>query len=79
MTYYSIDLLTKEIKFVKSKLEDFEVETFLDGQVNDKHYSKESNPKITILEILVYKTQPEIKKSKIFTRFNFVTKLCLQE
>ena len=26
------------------------------------------------MEILVYKTQPEIIKSKIFMRFNFITK-----
>ena len=39
----------------------------------------ESNPKITILEILVYKMQLEIIKSKIFTRFNFIAKLCSQE
>ena len=37
-------------------------------------YSKKSNPKITILEIFVYKIQPEIIKSKIFTHFNFITK-----
>ena len=39
-------------------------------------YTKKTNPKITILEILVYKIQPEIMKSKIFTRFNFITKPC---
>ena len=37
-------------------------------------YSKKTNPKITILEILVYKIQPEIIKSKIFPRSNFITK-----
>ena len=32
---------------------------------------------MTILEILVYKIQPEIMESKIFTCFNFITKpLC---
>ena len=45
----------------------------------DKKYTKKTNPKITILEILVYKIQPEIMKSKIFTRFNFITKPCSQE
>ena len=29
--------------------------------------------------ILVYKVQPEIIKSKIFTRFNFITKPCSHE
>ena len=43
------------------------------------HFSKKTNPKITILEILVYKAQPEIIKYRNFTRFNFVTKPCLQE
>ena len=43
-------------------------------------YTKKTNPKITILEILLYKIQSEIMKSKIFTRFNscehgFVIKL----
>ena len=43
-------------------------------------YTKKTNPKIPILEILLYKIQPEIMKSKIFTRFNscehgFVIKL----
>ena len=33
-----------------------------------------TNPKITILEILVNKIQPKIIKSKIFTYFNFITK-----
>ena len=42
-------------------------------------FHKKSNPKITILEILVYKAQAEIIKYKIFTRFNFVTKPCLHE
>ena len=42
-----------------------------------KKYTKKTNPKMTILEILVYKIQPEIMKSKTFTRFNFITKqLC---
>ena len=40
---------------------------------------KKTNLKITILEILVYKIQPEIMKSTIFTRFNFITKPCSQE
>ena len=31
---------------------------------NFKKYSKEANPKITILEILVYKIQPEINTCK---------------
>ena len=44
-----------------------------------KNYSKITNPKITILEILVYQIQPEIIKSKFFTRFNFITKPCSQE
>ena len=39
----------------------------------------ESNPKISILEILVYKMQLEIITSKIFTRFNFIAKPCSQE
>ena len=43
----------------------------------DKKYTKKTNPKITILEILVYKIQPEIMQSKIFTRFNFITKPCV--
>ena len=38
-----------------------------------------TNPKITILKIVIYKTQPEIIKSKIFTRFDFITKPCSQE
>ena len=42
-------------------------------------YCKKTKPKITILEILVYETQPEIIKSKIFKRFNFITKPCVQE
>ena len=46
---------------------------------NFKKYTKKIYPKITILEILVYKIQPEIMKSKIFTRFNFITKPCSQE
>ena len=46
---------------------------------SNKLYSKKTNPKITILEILVYKIQPEIIKSKIFTRFNSMTKPCSQE
>ena len=34
-------------------------------------------PQITILEILVWKIQPEIRKSNVSTRFNFITKwLC---
>ena len=37
-------------------------------QTNQIH-NKKTNPKIIILEILVYKIQPEIIKSKIFTRF----------
>ena len=40
---------------------------------------KKTNLKIAILEILVYKIQPEIMKSTIFTRFNFITKPCSQE
>ena len=40
---------------------------------------KKTNPKITILEILAYKIQPEIIKSKIFTHFNFITNPCSQE
>ena len=32
-----------------------------------KKYSKKTNPKITVLEILVNKIQPEITKFKIFT------------
>ena len=36
------------------------------------------NSKITILEMLVYKTQSEIK-SKIFTYLNFITKPFSQE
>ena len=36
-----------------------------------KRYSKKTNLKITILEILVYRTQPDIIKSKIFTRVNY--------
>ena len=47
-----------------------------DGKVM---YTKKTNPKITILEIMVNKIQPEIMKSKTFTRFNFVTKPCSQE
>ena len=44
---------------------------------NFKKYTKKTNPKITILEILLYKIQPEIMESKIFTRFSFITKpLC---
>ena len=44
---------------------------------NFKKYIKKTNLKITILEILIYKIiQPEIIKSKIFTRFNFITKPC---
>ena len=39
-------------------------------------YTKKTTPKITILEILVYKIQPETIKSKIFTRFNFIKKPC---
>ena len=46
---------------------------------NFKKYNKKSNPKITILEILVYKIQPEIITSKIFTRFSFITKPCSYE
>ena len=46
---------------------------------NFKKYRKNTNSKIIILEILVYKVQPEIIKSKIFTRFNFITKPSLQE
>ena len=46
---------------------------------NFKKYSKKTNPKITILEILVNKIQPKIIKSKIFTRFNFIAKPCSQE
>ena len=38
--------------------------------------SKKTDPKISILQILVYKIQPEIMKSKAFTRFNFITKPC---
>ena len=41
---------------------------------NFKKYSKRTNPKITILEISLYKIQPEIIKFKIFTCFNFITK-----
>ena len=41
-------------------------------------YSTKTNPKITILEILVCKIQPEKIKSKIFTHFNFITQPCLQ-
>ena len=43
---------------------------------NFKKYSKKYNPEITILEILVYKIQQEIIKSKSFMRFNFITKPC---
>ena len=43
------------------------------------YITKKTNPKITILEILLYKMHPEIMKSKIFTRFNFITKPCSQE
>ena len=39
----------------------------------------ESNLKISILEILVYKMQLEIITSKIFTRFNFIAKPCSKE
>ena len=46
---------------------------------NFKKYTKKTNPKITILECLVYKIQPEITKSKIFTHFNFITKPCSKE
>ena len=42
-------------------------------------HSTKTNPKITILEILVYKIQPEKIKSKIFTCFNFITKPCSQK
>ena len=42
-------------------------------------YRKKTNSKIIILEILVYKIQPEIIKSKIFMRFNFIIKPSLQE
>ena len=46
---------------------------------NFKKYTKKTNPKIIILEILIYKIQTEIIKSKIFTRFDFITKPCSQE
>ena len=36
---------------------------------NFKKYTKKTNPKITILEILVYKIQPEITKFKFFSTF----------
>ena len=35
-----------------------------------------TNPKMTVLETLVYKTELEIIKSIIFTRFNFIPKPC---
>ena len=38
-----------------------------------------TNLKKTSLEILVYKIQTEITKSKIFKHFNFITKPCSQE
>ena len=44
-----------------------------------RRFSKKTNPKITIPEILVYKIQPEIIKPKIFARFNFISKPCAQE
>ena len=44
--------------------------------ITQEYHLKKTNPKITILEILVNKIQPEIMKSKIFTRFNFITKPC---
>ena len=37
-----------------------------------KMYSTKTSLKITIGKILVYKKQPEIKKSKIFTRLNLL-------
>ena len=43
---------------------------------NFKKYTKKTNPKITILEILVYKIQPEIMESKIFTRLLQSQPLC---
>ena len=46
---------------------------------NFRKQSKKTNPKVIILEILVYKIQPEIIKSKVFTCFDFITKPCLQE
>ena len=44
--------------------------------ITQEYHPKKTNPKIIILEILVNKIQPEIMKSKIFTRFNFITKPC---
>ena len=43
----------------------------------DKKYTKKTNPKITILEILVYKIQPEIMQSKTFTRLHRLQSLLL--
>ena len=43
-----------------------------------KNYSKKTSPKITILDILVCKIQPEkIIKSRIFTCFNFITNILI--
>ena len=42
-------------------------------------FTKKTNRKITILQILVYKIQPEIMKSKIFMRFNFIKNVQLKD
>ena len=43
-------------------------------QLKYQKHSAKINPKITILELLVYKSQPRILKSKIFMCFNFIVK-----
>ena len=45
---------------------------YLKDTTNNALFSKKTNPKITILEILIQKTQAEITKFKIFTRFDFI-------
>ena len=67
----SLDLVTFTEKILYGKLH------FLCSDINKWVHSKKTNSKINILEILEYKIQPEITKSKIFTRFNFFTKLSL--
>ena len=65
-----------EHNLIKHKLYNNWSEEF--KQTNQIH-NKKTNPKIIILEILVYKIQPEIIKSKIFRRFNIFTKPWSQE